>query len=197
MLGGISVMRFFYLQLAAEVAALHMTTTVHCRLAGCWTSNPQRLLGRSVVSSRTARQASTVLGGDDQCTCTQCTLRLVRLSAQVSVRALSCSGSGTTTWLLSAINYVTEACKLTDSKKCVVNMSLGYRVVVSQVDTAIKNSINSGVVYVVAAGNSQTDSCRSTPGSVREAINIAATDSADTKPSWSNFGQCKCSPIIA
>jgi len=110
------------------------------------------------------------------------------------VRAISCSGS--TAWLLSAINYVTSACQATASKKCVVNMSLGYEVIVSQVDAAIKNSISSGVVYVVAAGNSYTDSCRSTPGSVLQAINVAAIDSSDTKPGFSNFGSCECKPII-
>lgn len=112
------------------------------------------------------------------------------------MRALDCNGSGYTSWLLSAINYVTSACQATVSKKCVVNMSLGYNVVVRQVDSAIKTSISSGVVYVVAAGNSNRDSCKSTPGSVRDAITVGAIDSTDTGPWWSNFGPCRCKSII-
>lgn len=110
---------------------------------------------------------------------------------QVGVRVLDSQGYGKGSWLVSGINYVTSACKQTASKKCVVNMSLGFTQVVSSVDTAIRNSISQGVVYAVAAGNSNKDACRSSPSSTAEAIAVGATDVADTRASWSNFGACK------
>jgi len=46
----------------------------------------------------------------------------------------------------------------------VANMSLGGGAS-SALDTAVNNSINSGVTYAIAAGNNNTDACTSSPGS--------------------------------
>jgi subtilisin family serine protease len=46
----------------------------------------------------------------------------------------------------------------------------------------------------VAAGNGSTfgaqDACSVSPARVPKAVTVAATDSADRKPSWSNYGPC-------
>lgn len=76
------------------------------------------------------------------------------------MRVLDGRGSGTADWLLSGINWVTSECAKTMSKKCVANMSLGFGGIVSWIDSAITNSISGGVVYAVAAGNSNKDACR-------------------------------------
>jgi subtilisin family serine protease len=55
-------------------------------------------------------------------------------------------------------------------------------------DQAVRNSINAGVVYVVAAGNENQNADNNSPARVREAITVGAIDSSDTRASFSNFG---------
>ncbi|EPJ36542.1 putative Aqualysin-1 [Streptomyces afghaniensis 772] len=55
-------------------------------------------------------------------------------------------------------------------------------------DTAVRNSIASGVTYAVAAGNSSTTASSSSPARVAEAITVGATTSTDAKASYSNYG---------
>lgn len=109
------------------------------------------------------------------------------------MRVLDRRGSGRTSWLLSGINWVTTECAKTTTKKCVANMCLGYGpgVVVGSVNSAIISSISGGVVFAVAAGNDNSDACTSTPSSVGEALVVGATNNADTRASWSNFGACE------
>jgi subtilisin family serine protease len=62
-------------------------------------------------------------------------------------------------------------------------------------DTAVKNSIGSGVAYAVAAGNGNIfgqaqKACNSSPARVPEAMTVSATDSNDRKASWANYGSC-------
>jgi subtilisin family serine protease len=73
-------------------------------------------------------------------------------------------------------------------------MSLGGGVSPA-LDTAVRNSIADGVTYAVAAGNgdeagNQQDACLGSPSRVAEAITVSATDKADKKASWANYGPC-------
>jgi len=70
----------------------------------------------------------------------------------------------------------------------VANMSLGGSVNTS-LETAIQNSINAGVTYVVAAGNDNVDAINFSPARMTEAITVGATDTNDVKSSFSNYGQ--------
>ncbi len=103
----------------------------------------------------------------------------------VAVRVLNCSGSGTTSGVIAGVDWVSNHRVL----PAVANMSLGGSVSTT-LDTAVKNSIARGVVYAIAAGNSGVSACNSSPARVAEAITVGATDSTDTKPSWSNYGTC-------
>ena len=108
----------------------------------------------------------------------------------VAVRVLDCGGSGTTSGVIAGIDWVTANA----IKPAVANMSLGGGASTS-LDTAVKNSIASGVSYAVAAGNGNflgiaQDACKYSPARVPEAMTIGATDSTDTKASWSNYGNC-------
>ena len=106
--------------------------------------------------------------------------------ALVAVRVLNCSGSGTTSGVIAGIDWVTAQ---HTTGKAVANMSLGGSTSTS-LDNAVKNSIVDGVVYAVAAGNSNRDACRSSPARVPEAITVGATTSSDARASYSNYGSC-------
>ncbi len=103
----------------------------------------------------------------------------------VAVRVLNCSGSGTTSGVIAGINWVTSH----HASSAVANMSLGGGVSTS-LDTAVNNSINAGVTYAIAAGNSNRDACRYSPARVAAALTVGATTSTDSRASYSNYGTC-------
>lgn len=106
----------------------------------------------------------------------------VRLHA---VRVLDCNGSGSTSGVISGVDWVTS----NHQNPAVANMSLGGGLS-SALDTAVNNSINSGVTYAIAAGNSNTNACNGSPADVAAAITVGATDSNDARASFSNYGTC-------
>ena len=110
----------------------------------------------------------------------------------VSVRVLDCSGNGTYSTVLAGVNWVTANAV----KPAVVNMSLGGSNAGSgSLVAGIQTSINAGITYVVAAGNANSpsapvDACTIAPADVAAAITVAATDTSDTRSSFSDFGSC-------
>jgi subtilisin family serine protease len=105
----------------------------------------------------------------------------------VSVRVFPCSGGTATSNVVAAVDWVTN--DHTAGQRAVANMSLGGPVSAA-LDTAVSNSINDGVSYSVAAGNSGADACNQSPADVAAAMTIGATDSADQRASFSNYGSC-------
>ncbi len=103
----------------------------------------------------------------------------------VGVRVLSCTGSGTTAGVIAGVNWVTNNAV----KPAVANMSLGGGVSTT-LDNAVANSINSGVTYALAAGNSNANACNSSPSRVGAAITVGSTTSTDARSSFSNYGTC-------
>ncbi len=103
----------------------------------------------------------------------------------VAVRVLNCSGSGTTSGVIAGVDWVTKNHK----SPAVANMSLGGGLSTS-LNTAVANSIASGVTYAIAAGNSNRDACRFSPASVSTAITVGATTNTDARASYSNYGKC-------
>ena len=104
----------------------------------------------------------------------------VRLFA---VRVLNCSGSGTNSGVIAGINWVTSNRIL----PAVADMSLGGGASTA-LDSAVRNSIASGVTYAVAAGNSNTNASTSSPARVAEAITVGSSTINDARSSFSNFG---------
>lgn len=100
-----------------------------------------------------------------------------------AVRVLDCDGFGSTSNVISGVDWVTS----NRSDPAVANMSLGGGVQ-SSLDTAVRNSVNSGITYVIAAGNSNVNADNSSPARVREALTIGSVDSSDTRASTSNYG---------
>ena len=103
----------------------------------------------------------------------------------VPIRILGCDGSGASSNVIAGLDWILKNGK----KPAVVNISLGGEANAS-LDSAVENLFNNGYVMVVAAGNSNTDACSSSPARVSKAITVAATDSTDTRASYSNYGSC-------
>jgi len=103
----------------------------------------------------------------------------------VPIRILGCDGSGASSNVIAGLDWILKNGK----KPAVVNMSLGGDANTS-LDSAVENLFNNGYVMVVAAGNSNADACSSSPARVSKAITVAATDSTDTRASYSNYGSC-------
>jgi subtilisin family serine protease len=103
----------------------------------------------------------------------------------VAVRVLDCGGSGTNSGVIAGIDWVTANA----IKPAVANMSLGGGASAA-LDQAVQRSIAAGVTYAIAAGNSNANACNSSPSRTPEAITVGATDVADNRASFSNFGSC-------
>ena len=105
----------------------------------------------------------------------------------VPVKALDCTGSGTSGGVITALNWV-----IADhlaGQPAVLNMSLegsGN----SALDAAVNAVIADGITVVVAAGNSATNACTTSPARVTAAITVGATDSNDANAPFTNYGPC-------
>lgn len=89
--------------------------------------------------------------------------------------------------VIAGVDWVTK--QKTPSRPMVANMSLGGGAS-SSLDNAVTNSIEKGVVYAVAAGNSNANACNYSPARVPTALTVGATTSTDARASYSNFGSC-------
>jgi subtilisin family serine protease len=106
--------------------------------------------------------------------------KAVRLFA---VRVLGCSGSGSNSNVIAGVDWV----KQNHISPAVANMSLGGGISTA-LDTAVRNSIASGVTYSIAAGNSNTNAANSSPARVTEAITVGSSTRTDARSWFSNFG---------
>lgn len=102
-----------------------------------------------------------------------------------AIRVLDCNGSGTASGIIAGVDWVAA----NHISPAVANMSLGGYAY-QPIDTAINNLISSGVVIVVAAGNSNDDACNYSPARVPNAITVGATSITDWRAYYSNWGGC-------
>ncbi len=102
-----------------------------------------------------------------------------------AVRVLPCDGGGNDSTVIAGVDWVTAH----HIKPAVANMSLGGAP--SQaLDQAVKNSIASGVTYVVAALNDNQDACNVSPARAPNTITVGATGNTDARAPYSNWGTC-------
>jgi subtilisin family serine protease len=101
------------------------------------------------------------------------------------VRVLNCSGSGSTSGIIAALDWV----RRNSIHPAVANMSLGGGFS-SSLNTATTNLANSGVFVAVAAGNESQNACNVSPASTAAAYTTAASDRTDLRASFSNYGSC-------
>jgi subtilisin family serine protease len=107
-----------------------------------------------------------------------------------AVRVLDCNGQGTSAGAIAGLDWVTNNA----IHPAVANMSLGTQPGSPSpaLDTAVTNSIASGVTFALAAGNnSSADACTVSPARVPAAITVGAVDPTnDTRAGFSNIGAC-------
>jgi subtilisin family serine protease len=104
----------------------------------------------------------------------------------VAVKVLDCNGSGTLAGVADGVDWVTANAV----KPAVANMSLGAPGANATLEDAVKRSIDSGVTYAIASGNSNSDGCNFSPARLPEAITVNATNDTDARASFSNYGTC-------
>ena len=106
-----------------------------------------------------------------------------------SVRVMDCQGTGAWSDVIDGVNFVTwhHAQPAQQGTPAVANMSLAGGIN-RAADAAVRNSIRSGVTYVVAAGNGNADAATYSPADVVEAITVGATDRYDSRAEFSNYG---------
>ncbi len=105
----------------------------------------------------------------------------------VPVRVLGCTGSGSWSGFISAIDWIIA--NHPAGTPGVMSASLGglkYQLV----NDAVQKLYAAGITPIIAAGNSNADACSYSPASTPNAITVGASDSADTRASFSNFGDC-------
>lgn len=101
----------------------------------------------------------------------------------IAVRVLDNEGSGTVSGVIAGIDWVTANAV----KPAVANLSLGGGAS-GALDSAVRRSIASGITYTIAAGNEGVSAATKSPARVTEALTVGASNSSDTRASWSNYG---------
>ncbi len=96
-----------------------------------------------------------------------------------------CTSSTMSSDIIAAMDWVAANAV----KPAVVNMSLGGPYDPAE-DAAVQNLTARGIVVVVSAGNSNADACNVSPAGAPSAITVGATDGADIRASFSNWGNC-------
>jgi aqualysin 1 len=114
----------------------------------------------------------------------------------VAVKVLDKRGSGSYAGIIAGIDYVMEQKVANPDTPMVINMSINGSTSDS-VNEATEQAVNAGIVVVVAAGNSKTDACNSTPAGVEKVITVGASEiqskffrENDRRAQYSNYGSC-------
>ncbi|MGD9483829.1 S8 family peptidase, partial [Streptomyces sp. TRM70308] len=107
----------------------------------------------------------------------------------VAVRVLGCDGSAPDRDTIEGLDWVAKNAK----GPAVGNMSLtsgGANAEPQAMREATKRAIDAGIQFAIAAGNSSTDACGTSPSDVPEAVTLGSTDRNDGRSSFSNYGRC-------
>ncbi|RZS30342.1 subtilisin family serine protease [Herbihabitans rhizosphaerae] len=106
------------------------------------------------------------------------------------VKVLDCTGNAPDADSIQGIEWVTKNAV----KPAVVNASWasgGANADPEGINRSMKASIDSGIVWVAAAGNENQDACNVSPAKVPEVITVAATqDEQNNEAGYSNHGSC-------
>jgi subtilisin family serine protease len=115
------------------------------------------------------------------------TYGLAKQATIVPVRVLHCDLSGSGSAYFAGIDWVLA--NHPGGQPGVVNLSLSGGAS-STADSAVRKLVEAGIVVSVAAGNQGTDACTRSPAREPSVLTVAASNSSDSRPSWSNYGTC-------
>ncbi|MEV7613337.1 S8 family serine peptidase [Streptomyces sp. NPDC089799] len=108
----------------------------------------------------------------------------------VSVKVADCNGDARMSAVLSGVDWVVRRQALArPAGPAVANISLGGGRSMAM-DSAVRRAVRRGITVTVAAGNENGSACRSSPGSVAEAVTVGASDALDRRAPFSNQGSC-------
>ena len=113
----------------------------------------------------------------------------------VAVKVMNALGSGVTSDIIKGIEFVVNAHKeLVAAKKkgykgATINLSLGGGEL-NALDLAVNAATAAGVHVAVAAGNDNQDACSLSPARASGPVCVGASNNADDKASFSNWGSC-------
>lgn len=102
-----------------------------------------------------------------------------------AVKVLNCAGSGSLSSVIAGMDWVAD----NHTKPAVANLSLGGGFSAS-INESLDNLAESGVFVATAAGNENTGACTTSPASAANSTTVMASDIADNRASFSNFGPC-------
>jgi len=113
----------------------------------------------------------------------------------IAVKVLNAQGSGSYAGIIQGVNWVTTQ-YTNRGRPGIASMSLGGPQD-GGMCAALQSSRNAGVIYSVAAGNSNTNACNSYPAGCAAAFTVGSTNIAnfngadyDERSSFSNYGTC-------
>lgn len=117
-----------------------------------------------------------------------------------AVKVLRSNGAGTMSDVIKGVEWAAanhqknvKAAKEGKGKKSfkgsTANMSLGGGKSVT-LELAVNAAVDLGIHFAVAAGNDNTDSCGYSPAAAEKAITVGASNLADERAYFSNYGKC-------
>jgi len=91
--------------------------------------------------------------------------------------------------LYNSLEYIKNECT-NNTKKCVVNLSLGFDMIKNDIDDLINSMYKNGILFIVSAGNSNINCKNITPAHLNSVITVGAIDYLNIRSSYSNYGKC-------
>lgn len=111
------------------------------------------------------------------------------------VKVLDSQGSGSTSGVIAGMNYAfnrhLEREKKNSNVRSIISMSLGGGFSAAM-NRAVENMVRTSNTFyiVVAAGNEDSDACRTSPASAKGILTIMAMGKDDQRAYFSNYGKC-------
>lgn len=115
------------------------------------------------------------------------TLGVAKTAIIHPIRVFGDNGMGSVSNVVYGIDWVVD--NRGRGEDSIINLSLQSGPSPS-LDEAVRNAVAAGVFVTVAAGNVNDDACGVSPARVSEAFTVGATDSADVRASFSDYGPC-------
>jgi subtilisin family serine protease len=106
-----------------------------------------------------------------------------------SVKVLDDEGNGRASGVIAAIQYLVSVQKGNPDQRMVANLSLGGSTS-EAMKVAVEAAVESGIVFVVSAGNEKKSACDQSPANSNAVITVSATNRLDMPAIYSNYGTC-------